>query len=277
MKRILVYEYAFITFGLFCCLLGLITQSDIPFSLELGGISCLYLLYIKYVNKLSVTKWRFVVGFSFIFYVYQSIHKIVCSLQVTTKDSWLLQIDEFLFAKTPSIYMESFISKWFTDANSIFYLLYDIYLMIFLVWYLLRSVEEIHQVASFLFNAFFVGFVLYILVPAVGPRYAYPQLYICEVTGGMITKNIQFFIENASPGYDVFPSLHTMILLVMLNCDYHLCRLRYYVMLPCAFLIIFSTLYLRYHYAVDVICGVIVFMWLRKWFDKYYGWRCDEF
>ena len=159
-----------------------------------------------------------------------------------------------------------------------FYILYDVYLTVFLIYCVLfLSVDKIQLVASYLFCAFFCGFTLYIIVPAVGPRYAFSNLYSSPMVGGFISKGVHTFIESAAPGYDVFPSLHTMILLVMLNCDYYICRLRYYILLPCAVGVLFSTMYLRYHYAIDVIVGVALFFAIKKWFERHYGWDGYEF
>ncbi|WP_372366449.1 phosphatase PAP2 family protein [Candidatus Uabimicrobium sp. HlEnr_7] len=272
------YEYAFIVLGLISSCYGLFLRSY--FALELGIFTTIYIAslfwLVRHRENKFLAKLRLALGFVFIFYIYQSIHKIVDLFSIALKDHYLLRCDEFLFGKTLSIYMEQFHSVWLTDINNLLYVLYDIYLAVFLTHCLFVQLNKAQLAAHYLFNAFFLGFVIYILVPAVGPRYAYTHLYSFEINGGVISQLISSFIENASPGYDVFPSLHTMVLLVLLDYDYHCHRFRFNFMLPFAFGILFSTLYLRYHYAIDLIAGIILFLLLKLWFEKRHGWSSYE-
>ncbi|BBM85466.1 phosphatase PAP2 family protein [Candidatus Uabimicrobium amorphum] len=281
MKKLFVYEITFILLGLSCSVCGALWAVDSTFAIELLLVTAFYSAFPFALpsskEKPICAKLRVAIAFIFIFYIYQSVKKIVDGFGITLKDEFLLLCDEFLFGETLSVYMQVWQTAWFTDINSVLYILYDIYLTVFLVYCLFfLAVDKMQWIANYLFNAFFCGFILYIMIPAVGPRYAYASLYNLPINGGAVSKTIHLFIESASPGYDVFPSLHTMILLVMLNCDYYICRLRYYIMLPCAVGIIFSTMYLRYHYAIDVIAGVVVFFAIKKWFEKQYGWDSYE-
>lgn len=282
MKKLFVYEYAFILLGISCSVCGVFWSKDTPFIIELAIATAIYSIFPFILprdkDKPIRAKLRVVCAFTFIFYIYQCVKRIVDAFGITLKDEYLRLCDEFFFGQTLSIYMQAWQSKWFTDINSMFYILYDVYLAVFLIYCVLfLSVEKIHLVANYLFCAFFCGFTLYIIVPAVGPRYAFSHLYSSPIAGGFISKGVHAFIASAAPGYDVFPSLHTMILLVMLNCDYYICRSRYHILLPCAVGVVFSTMYLRYHYAVDVMAGIVVFLALKKWFERQYGWDDDEF
>ena len=75
------------------------------------------------------------------------------------------------------------------------------------------------------------------------------------LTGGWITGWNAAVVAKGSNGVDVFPSLHCAVSCFLLFFDrrHRPWRYRLYL-LPCIGLW-FSTIYLRYHYLVDVICG----------------------
>ena len=67
-----------------------------------------------------------------------------------------------------------------------------------------------------------------------------------------------------SSGFDVFPSLHVTITCVLLAHDWVEVRRRFWVMVgPVAGLVV-STVYLRYHYGLDVLAGAILFLVLKQ-------------
>ena len=69
---------------------------------------------------------------------------------------------------------------------------------------------------------------------------------------------------------DCFPSGHTQTVLISLWFAFKYKRPLFRVYLPITIALIFSTVYLRYHYAIDVIAGIVyagITVWLgaRLW------------
>ena len=65
-------------------------------------------------------------------------------------------------------------------------------------------------------------------------------------------------LDYASNGVDAFPSIHVAVSLYLLAFDRMYYRRRFWrLLVPCVALWI-STIYLRYHYAVDVIAGFAI-------------------
>jgi len=60
-----------------------------------------------------------------------------------------------------------------------------------------------------------------------------------------------------------------MMTLLLLDNDWRECRLRFWLMLAPAIGLVISTLYLRYHYATDLLAGLALFVALhyanRRW------------
>jgi membrane-associated phospholipid phosphatase len=57
---------------------------------------------------------------------------------------------------------------------------------------------------------------------------------------------------------DAFPSGHTMITVAVLIVAWRRARRLFWVLLPVGTLLIFSTMYCRYHYLVDVLAGIVL-------------------
>jgi membrane-associated phospholipid phosphatase len=57
---------------------------------------------------------------------------------------------------------------------------------------------------------------------------------------------------------DAFPSGHTIIILLITYLSHKIRSKSFYFYLPYSVLMIFSTIYLRYHYVIDLIAGVFI-------------------
>jgi membrane-associated phospholipid phosphatase len=72
---------------------------------------------------------------------------------------------------------------------------------------------------------------------------------------------------------DAFPSGHTGIALTVLYLSWRYDRRLFMLFLPCTLSLIFSTVYLRYHYVVDVLAGIALTALTLLLGDTYYGYR----
>ena len=115
---------------------------------------------------------------------------------------------------------------------------------------------------------FAVGFAGYLLVPALGPARAYPELFRGPLPGGNVARMISELVAAGSSGYDVFPSLHVFITCILLDHDWRKVRSRFWMLVIPSLGLLMSTVYLRYHYGVDVLAGFLLFIALRQTFLK---------
>ena len=118
-----------------------------------------------------------------------------------------------------------------------------------------------------LFTIYGIGFLGYSLVPAGRPQLVTQMECTVPLIGWAITRFNAFVVEQGSNGVDVFPSLHCAISAYLLFFDRQHTRWRYRLYLvPCAGLWL-ATVYLRYHYFIDVVCGFALAafaLWITK-------------
>jgi membrane-associated phospholipid phosphatase len=127
-----------------------------------------------------------------------------------------------------------------------------------------RAPDEARAFYSGLFLIYAIGFVGYLFVPARGAWLDMPAAFRHPIAGGWITALNQQIVARGSNRVDVFPSLHVAVSAFILFFDRRFAPWRYRVYLPAAIGLWISTVYLRFHYGVDVIAGALLaFVGLR--------------
>ncbi|WP_222429951.1 phosphatase PAP2 family protein [Paenibacillus cremeus] len=209
-------------------------------------------------------KWRFIGYAQLVFRIMTSFLIMLLSYEIvmryiqlmghTMYDHLLQKWDSFLFfGKQPAEWMDKLNTLPMTSLLSGAYLAWFpfCYGTIFLL--LIKSRRAALEYATVALTSFYIGNIGYVLVPAVGPLFTHE---FSTVVGGLTAKMLDpgFY----KPVANCFPSLHTCISVVMLVQVWKYFRKMIWVYTPVTALIVFSTVYLRIHYAVDVFVGVVL-------------------
>ncbi|MBY0528216.1 MAG: phosphatase PAP2 family protein [Gemmataceae bacterium] len=210
-------------------------------------------------------KARLVACYLFVVWFYFSVVRLVPTLESPLRDADLLAIDEACLVTTPAVWCQAWTTPWLTDLLSACYLSYHVYLSVALLHALWLPVAFARRLGERVFLAFGIGLPGYLLVPAIGPAKAFPELFTVPLDGGWPTRLNAGIVAHGSSVYDVFPSLHLLITCVLLTHDWRFVRRRFWVMIVPALGLVVSTVCLRYHYAVDLMAGLVLFLVI---------WRC---
>jgi len=170
-------------------------------------------------------------------------------------DDMLLALDERIFGISPNVWMESFVSPVATEIMSLCYLFFMPLLFFSLPRYFFWQKQLLGDFYRGLFSVYGFGFLGYLTVPAAGPHLAHPELFAIPLEGGAITALTQYMVAVGSNGVDVFPSLHCAASAYILGFAYRFRRGEFWWMLAPVVGLWVSTIYLRYHYFVDVFFG----------------------
>jgi membrane-associated phospholipid phosphatase len=174
---------------------------------------------------------------------------------------WLLvSIDKFLFFGTqPSFLLEKFISPSLTEYMNFSYGFYIFLFPITLgLFYFQRKYQAFYSLRRALIIAIMIGFAFYLAIPANGPYIIFKDFYSIELQGGYITKAVQQLLDLFLYNRGEFPSLHVALTTIILFFSYKYSRKLfafYLLLIPSLWC---ATLYLRYHYFVDVIAGFLL-------------------
>jgi len=286
MRRIVPIQGLTLFFLIGLVLLTLLFRNQIPL-----WRSQLYfytiLLGLLFVLKITFERWKagpignIFSDFSpivFIISIYQSLGNMIQYLQPDI-DPYLIRIDLFLFGVHPTVWMERYIHPWFTDLMSLAYIsYYFLPVILAITLYLKGRREEFDQIMFILAFGYYLSFIGYILFPAIGPGLTLAHLQTVPLEGSFFTdfvKDLLYSIEHNKR--DCMPSGHTQIALMVLFLAYRYQRTIFTILFPIICGLILSTVYLRYHYVIDLIAGatlaigcvLVAPMFYRRWLNKH--------
>ena len=177
-------------------------------------------------------------------------------LGVPTADALLARLDYSLLGVTPALALASVHLPWFTDLMVVAYLFFFYILIVGPGWYCIHDLARFRACFAGLFTTYALGFLGYTVLPAAGPHLSMTELP--PLQGGALTRLMLPLVSQGSNGVDVFPSIHCAASLYLLAFDFQHYRRRFWwLLLPCIALWV-STVYLRYHYVVDLLGGVLI-------------------
>lgn len=219
--------------------------------------------------------------------VFKQIYLMVRPINPVDYDAFFISIDRAIFGIDPTVWMFQFAHPVLTEILQISYFSYYILFIVLGVEIYRRwPIKEFDHAAFIIVYGFYLSYLGYFLFPGVGPRFTLhdfamletelPGLWLTNTmrdiinAGESIPKNLpnpQDFVQR-----DVFPSGHTQLTLitVLLAFRYKL-KSKVFISIMAGLLII-ATVYLRYHYVIDLIGGA-VFCWITFWTgDRFQRW-----
>jgi len=192
-------------------------------------------------------------------------------------DAALAAADRALFGALPEQWFGVLGRPWWlTDAASIAYVGY--YAMPVAIGVALYARQRRAEFADFVFavvTAFLLSYACYFVMPASGPRVA-PADEARLLGGSVVSGAVRAFVRAAEGNQlDAFPSGHTLLSLYVLGLGWRLLPRWRGGLVVLTAAIVFSTVYLSFHYVVDVVAGaalVPVVAWLvprlRGWASR---------
>ncbi|MBA4311886.1 MAG: hypothetical protein C0417_04555 [Chlorobiaceae bacterium] len=205
-------------------------------------------------------------------------------------DSILINIDRAIFGGDPTVWLFQFSTPLVTEILQIAYTsYYFIMIAVAIGLYQRKEIDKFNFFAFTIVYGFALSYLGYMIFPGVGPRFTLHTFSSLgsELPGLWLTSYLRDFINAgesipkevinpiAFAQRDIFPSGHTqMTLLTMYYAHRYRFSFRYIIDLFGVLLII-GTVYLRYHYVVDIIGGFVfalITIWTAKklvlWWEK---------
>jgi membrane-associated phospholipid phosphatase len=191
--------------------------------------------------------------------LFNTLEPLIEALRGGPRDDLLIAADRALFGVDVTIWMQRLVRPRLSD---LFYTFYASYYFIALSLGLVLWVRNRAAARRFIFTlmvVYYVSYAGYFAIPALGPRFTQASQYTVSLVTTPVARAINDTINSLEKTkYDVFPSGHTMISVAVLLVAWRRARDVFWYLLPLATGLIFSTVYCRYHYAVDVIAGMVL-------------------
>ncbi len=188
--------------------------------------------------------------------LFNMLEPLIAALRGGARDDLLIAIDRALFGVDVTVWMQRFARPLVTDILYMFYASYYFLALTLALILWLRDRPTARRFVFTLMVVYYVSYIGYFIVPALGPRFAQANLYTVSLTETPISRFINDTINSLEKTkFDVFPSGHTMVSVTVLLVAWKRARDVFWWLLPIATGLIISTVYCRFHYVIDVIAG----------------------
>jgi membrane-associated phospholipid phosphatase len=222
-----------------------------------------------------------------ILFTFKELYFMIKPIRQQDYDQLFIQIDRWIFGTNPTHFLYQYSHPIITEILQIVYGIFYL-LPIILGLSLLRRHRYLamdYAVFSIVYG-FYLSYLGYFALPGVGPRFTLHDFEtINEVLPGIYITNFLRELVNIGESIpsgtlnpaevvqrDIFPSGHTMITLIVMYLSVRLRSRSKYFFLPVGSLLIIATVYLWYHYVIDLFAG-LVFMIFSVWSGKHiFNW-----
>jgi membrane-associated phospholipid phosphatase len=210
--------------------------------------------------------------------VYVNLHDTVRYVNTHDIQQYIAAAEEWLFGGQPVLWAERYITPARTEFFNLFYA--NFYLVapsvVLILWFGGKRAEA-RDVLLRVIVCFYTGYFLYIIFPAAPPRlyYEWAGAFTVSLRGGPIT-HFQNALIDLVPNHAeraAFPSLHSAVSVLSLYYAWKYCRWFFPVLLPFVMALLVATVYLRHHWVVDLLAGLLLVpwsIWLAPRFDRFW-------
>lgn len=182
-------------------------------------------------------------------------------------DAEIYAFDKLVFGFEPAEVFDQFVTTSTVEWFSFFYFGYFFILAVHIFPFML-AVKNMRLVAELSFGLvalFCVGHLLYIVVPGYGPYQHLAASFTHELEGPTWWRLVRAAVDagEVTARTDIFPSLHTAAptFLALFGVRHRRLSPFRYTWIPMALFasqIVISTMFLRWHYLIDVVAGLML-------------------
>lgn len=173
-------------------------------------------------------------------------------------DPYLANLEEQLFGLQPSLWFSSqYGGLGMVELMNMGYLSYYFIIIGFVFITMYRKPEQYDHFLFLICLSFIVYYVIFIFIPSWGPQFYFPAP-ANQAPEGIFFQKIMVFIQHTGEAATgAMPSSHVGITLIVAILAYRNFKSFFWWMLPFALLLFCSTVYIKAHYLIDVIAGII--------------------
>jgi len=285
-------------FLLFLTFLNILFCSRVPLWIELVLINVFVISVIFFIAWLSeLRKNRILIGihrwycYLLVILVFKEIYQMIHRINPTDYDQLFISIDYWVFGVNPTQWIYQFSHPLVTEIfQTAYFSYYLIFILVGVEVYRRYPIDKFDHAAFLIVYGFYLSYLGYFLLPAVGPRFTLhnfaeldhdlPGIFLTPFFRSIINAGESIPSGSLNPianvQRDVFPSGHAQMTLICTYLAFHYRLHSKWVVTVLASLLIIGTIYLRYHYVIDLAGGAIFFaltIWsgnmLESWWTRY--------
>ena len=198
-------------------------------------------------------------------------------------DHLFAQWEQQLFGCQPSlVFCESWTHPVFSELMDLGYASYFPMIALVAMFYFIFRYNEFERASLVIMASFFIYYVVFVFLPVPGPQYYYQAVGLDTIAKGIFPNIHDYFnhtqermvspgwhdgffykmVENAHEAGErptaAFPSSHVGISTVLMLLAWHTRQMKLvWLLVPFFVLMFFATVYIRAHYAIDALAGLV--------------------
>jgi membrane-associated phospholipid phosphatase len=293
-KSLKAYDLVVVVFFILLIILNLIFPDKIKYTYIWQAVNVAVILLaflISYLdNKQDLKLWKIIHYWyvaPLIFVTFKEIYFMIEPIRGQDYDWLFIRIDQWMFGANPTQVLQKIAFPLLTEILMIVYsLFYFLPIILALALFNRKKYLALDFAIFSIIYGFYLSYLGYFALPGVGPRFTLHdfRLINTQLPGLLLTNFLRECVNlgesisssTVNPAAfvqrDVFPSGHTMITLVVMYLSIRLKSRSRFFFIPVGSLLIFATVYLQYHYVIDLVGGM-AFMIFSLWSGKYvFNW-----
>lgn len=174
-------------------------------------------------------------------------------------DPWFIDLEEKIFGLQPSLVLWHKM-PWdlFSEfMHFTYFMFYPLFAFVIIEPFVKKRYEIFAKIVFIITFSFSLCYTIYMILPVAGPRIAIPSSNDIPHNGFLFAWIMRQIYANAAIVGAAFPSSHCAMAVVNTLIVYKYIK---WARIPVTIIVsalVFSTFYLRYHYVIDSIAGVI--------------------
>ncbi len=206
---------------------------------------------------------------------YREMAILIPAIRGKDLDAAMARLDFAIWRLHPTVWLERLQTPALTEFTQIVYTLFlPMVLLVAALLWLRGQVAEFRYYAFLLSLGFLTSYVGYLLVPVRGPRFLLDSLQNLPLEGLWSFPFLRHLLDVLEAAhYDCFPSGHMEMMLLAWWTSRGLSRQLFRIFSVYTLLMVFSTVYLRYHYTVDLAAGAALALGLMVLAPRIYGFE----
>ena len=203
---------------------------------------------------------------------YKEMALLIPAVRGWSADAALSAADAAIWRTHPTVWLERLASPVFTEFIQVIYSLFvPVVLAPAVVLWRRGRLAGFRYFAFLISIGYLASYAGYVLMPARGPRFFESGLYSQPLHGLWLFDGLRGLLDTLeSAHYDCFPSGHTELTLLACAAARPVSGRLFIAMAVFTAGVIFATVYLRYHYTVDLAAGAALAWVLWKTSPRLY-------
>ncbi len=193
-------------------------------------------------------------------FCYKEVPHIVSRLGLSSVDFTLARWDLAMWKTDPVFWPDALQNPFLTECLQLVYFMFipSVIILGILYWYQ-RTSQEFRYCTFLVVATFLISYLGYVVLPARGPRFMPYASQHPALQGLWFFRFFQGTLDSLEGvQYDCFPSGHVGVMIVCAYAARKLLPPIFWTFCIFAALITLSTIYLRYHYMIDVLAGALL-------------------